>query len=75
MSCTKEQQQNLANTILVKALNEYQEKHSVPGDKTQGPWLSKFSPIRFNRYQVGTMMREHYDHIHSIFDGQMKEFQ
>ncbi len=21
---------------------------------------------------VGTMMREHYDHIHSIFDGKMK---
>ena len=71
MPCTKEQQQKIT-PYLVEALNKYQEKHSVPGEKTQGPWLTKFSPIRFNRYPVGTMMREHYDHIHSIFDGQMK---
>ena len=71
MSGTKEQQAKIT-PYLVEALNKYQEKHSVPGEKTHGPWLSKFSPIRFNRYPVGTMMREHYDHIHSIFDGQMK---
>ena len=71
MPCTQEQQ-NKITPYLVKALDKYQEKHSVPGDKTQGPWLTKFSPIRFNRYVVGTMMREHYDHIHSIFDGKMK---
>jgi predicted 2-oxoglutarate/Fe(II)-dependent dioxygenase YbiX len=71
MPCTKEQQAKIT-PYLVEALNKYQEKHSVPGEKTHGPWLSKFSPIRFNRYPVGTMMREHYDHIHSIFDGQMK---
>jgi len=71
MPCTKEQQAKIT-PYLVKALGEYQEKNSTPGEKTQGPWLTKFSPIRFNRYQVGTMMREHYDHIHSIFDGQMK---
>ena len=71
MPCTQEQQ-NKITPYLVKALGKYQENHSVPGDKTQGPWLTKFSPIRFNRYVVGTMMREHYDHIHSIFDGKMK---
>ena len=71
MPCTKEQQAKIT-PYLVTALGEYQEKHSAPGGKTQGPWLSKFSPIRFNRYPVGTMMREHYDHIHSIFDGNMK---
>ena len=71
MPCTKEQQQKLT-PYLVNALNEYQEKHGMKTGKTQGPWLSKFSPIRFNRYPVGTMMREHYDHIHSIFDGKMK---
>jgi predicted 2-oxoglutarate/Fe(II)-dependent dioxygenase YbiX len=30
------------------------------------------SPPRLNRYDVGTMMRMHSDHIHSIFDGQAK---
>ena len=71
MDSTKEQQEKIS-PYLIEALNKYQEKHSVPGNNTQGPWLSKFSPIRFNRYVVGTMMREHYDHIHSIFDGQRK---
>ena len=71
MSCTQEQQ-NKITPYLVKALDAYQTKHTWPGDKTRGPWLTKFSPIRFNKYEVGTMMRIHYDHIHSIFDGKMK---
>ena len=71
MPCTKEQQ-NKITPYLIKALDAYQVKHTWPGDKTQGPWLTKFSPIRFNKYEVGTMMRIHYDHIHSIFDGKMK---
>ena len=71
MPCTQEQQ-NKITPHLVKALEEYQEKYSVPGDKTGTRWLTKFSPIRFNKYVIGTMMRKHYDHIHSIFDGKMK---
>tara|TARA_R110002051_G_scaffold231087_1_gene293057 strand:- start:117 stop:683 length:567 start_codon:yes stop_codon:yes gene_type:complete len=71
MNCTKEQQAKIT-PYLIKSLEAYQEKHTWPGEKTQAPWLSKFSPIRFNRYTVGTLMREHYDHIHSIFDGKMK---
>lgn len=30
------------------------------------------SPVRLNRYNTGTVMRIHSDHIHSLFDGQMK---
>ena len=63
MPCTQEQQ-NKITPYLVKALDAYQTKHTWPGDKTQAPWLTKFSPIRFNKYEVGTMMRIHYDHIH-----------
>jgi len=71
MPCTQDQQ-NKITPYLIKALEEYQIKYSTEGEKTQGPWLTKFSPIRFNKYPIGTMMREHYDHIHSIFDGKMK---
>ena len=67
-----QEQQNKITPYLVKALEEYQIKYSVPGQKTQPPWLTKFSPIRFNKYEVGNTMREHYDLIHSIFDGKMK---
>ena len=71
MACTKEQQ-NKVTPALFQALNEYQKICSWEGDKTGNQWLTKFSPIRFNKYEVGTMMRRHYDHIHSIFDGKMK---
>ena len=71
MPCTQEQQDKIT-PYLAKALEDYQEKYSTKGEKTGGPWLTKFSPIRFNKYVIGTMMREHYDHIHSLFDGKMK---
>jgi len=71
MPCTQEQQ-NKITSYLIEALNRYQTKVSVSGEKTKGPFLTKFSPIRFNKYEIGNTMRKHYDHIHSIFDGQMK---
>jgi len=71
MNCTQNQQ-NKITPYLAKALEDYQEKYSVPGDKTGTRWLSKFSLIRFNKYVIGTMMRKHYDHIHSLFDGERK---
>ena len=71
MPCTKEQQDKVT-PALIDALAQYQDICSWEGEKTGNQWLSKFSPIRFNKYEVGTMMRRHYDHIHSIFDGKMK---
>jgi len=71
MPCTKEQQDKIT-PYLKEALDEYQIKYSWPGDKTQPPWLTKFSPIRFNKYEVGNMMRVHYDNIHDVFDGKRK---
>jgi predicted 2-oxoglutarate/Fe(II)-dependent dioxygenase YbiX len=34
--------------------------------------LQEVSTIRFNRYQVGTNMKFHHDHIHTLFDGEKK---
>lgn len=31
-----------------------------------------YMQIRFNKYEVGTEMRNHCDHIHSLFDGMRK---
>lgn len=41
----------------------------------QMPWFSAwsgFSGVRFNKYDQNTEMREHCDHIHDVFDGQIK---
>ena len=71
MLCIKEQQDRIT-PVLFQALNDYQRICSWGGEKTGGTFLSKVTRIRFNKYEVGTMMREHYDHIRSIFDGKMK---
>jgi uncharacterized protein (TIGR02466 family) len=34
--------------------------------------LQELTYIRFNRYNVGTNMKMHHDHIHTIFDGERK---
>jgi len=34
--------------------------------------LQEVSTIRFNRYKVGTNMKFHHDHIHTLFDGERK---
>jgi predicted 2-oxoglutarate/Fe(II)-dependent dioxygenase YbiX len=34
--------------------------------------FQEFSKIRFNKYEVGTNMKPHHDHIHTLFDGEKK---
>ncbi len=34
--------------------------------------VSQFNDARLNRYVPGTIMRNHVDHIHTIFDGETK---
>ena len=34
--------------------------------------ISGLSPLRFNKYDAGTEMRKHHDHIHTCFDGTKK---
>jgi predicted 2-oxoglutarate/Fe(II)-dependent dioxygenase YbiX len=51
---------------IISTLHEY---CTFVGEKT---FVHKFSDVRFNHYPVGTMMRKHFDHIYSIFDGNLK---
>ena len=34
--------------------------------------LQELTQIRFNKYEIGTNMKMHQDHIHTIFDGEKK---
>lgn len=52
-----------------KAIEQYVIKD------TAFPWYTGwngFTQVRYNKYQVGTEMKEHCDHIHTIFDGAIK---
>jgi len=71
LSATQELHDALSPYVF-QALQAYMLKY-VPqeGERIKG-FIKTFTPIRFNRYSTGTMMREHYDHIHSLFDGQRK---
>lgn len=67
--------QDLQNTLapfILQSIEEYMVKFGNQEDERIKSFIRTFTPIRFNRYREGTMMRQHYDHIHSIFDGTHK---
>ena len=71
---TPELQRVLANFV-VEAGKIYNKNYSYPyADQPDrsGQFMSQFSPVRFNRYKPGQIMRQHHDHIHSLFDGKIK---
>ena len=60
---------------ILEAGKHYNKNYSYesPVDfQRTGQILNRFNPIRFNRYAPGQIMRQHHDHIHSIFDGKVK---
>ena len=64
--------QELLTPIMIQAGARYNQKYAyLRSDKTQ-QIMHKFSGIRFNRYGKGQIMRQHHDHIHSLFDGKEK---
>ena len=63
--------QQLLTPIMIKAGAAYNQKYAYPCERT-GQIMNKFSTIRFNRYSSGQIMRQHHDHIHSLFDGNEK---
>ena len=70
-SITPELQQ-LLTPIMIQAGAAYNQKYAyLHCEKTQ-QIMNKFSAIRFNRYGSGQIMRQHHDHIHSLFDGNEK---
>lgn len=53
------------------ALNKYMVEDNPPFREWFSGW-SAYSSTRFNRYDENTNMKLHCDHIHTIFDGQLK---
>ena len=68
---SSELQQSMIQPVIKKAVDEYTQT-KVPKEFRGQPIVSRFSKMRFNIYEKGLTMREHVDHIYSIFDGQEK---
>jgi predicted 2-oxoglutarate/Fe(II)-dependent dioxygenase YbiX len=66
-----DEHQSLLKPFMLQAAAAYNTKYSYPCKRTQ-QIMNKLGPIRFNRYAPGQIMRQHHDHIHSIFDGNEK---
>tara|TARA_B100000287_G_scaffold73071_1_gene64772 strand:+ start:138 stop:719 length:582 start_codon:yes stop_codon:yes gene_type:complete len=61
--------QKVLGNFVVEAARQYNKIYSFSG---AAQMIKDFCPIRFNRYSPGQIMRQHHDHIHSIFDGKNK---
>ena len=71
INSTGDQFKSLGN-YLGTALQNYQKKYSKEKDKVGASWIRHISQVRFNRYNIGTKMRLHHDHIQTLFDGKLK---
>ncbi|MGB0910195.1 MAG: 2OG-Fe(II) oxygenase [Nitrospirales bacterium] len=69
---TSSELQEALAPFVCSAIEDYMIKVAPQNDERIKSFIKTFTPIRFNRYTVGTMMRNHYDHIHSLFDGNHK---
>lgn len=63
--------QQLLTPFMIQAGASYNAKYHFECERTM-QIMNKFSAIRFNRYSPGQIMRQHMDHIHSLFDGNEK---
>ena len=64
--------QQLLTPIMIQAGTAYNQKYAYMRTERTIQIMNKFSAIRFNRYGNGQIMRQHHDHIHSLFDGHEK---
>ena len=64
--------QQLLTPIMIQAGAAYNQKYAYMKCDRTTQIMNKFSTIRFNRYKSGQIMRQHHDHIHSLFDGNEK---
>ena len=64
--------QKVLGKYVVEAGRQYNQNYSYSLPEQSGQIMYQFSPLRFNRYAPGQIMRQHMDHIHSLFDGKRK---
>ena len=64
--------QKVVGDFVVEAGRIYNRNYQFLLPDRSGQMMTQFTPVRFNRYAPGQIMRQHHDHIHSIFDGQKK---
>lgn len=65
----------LSQSIIMKCIWDTLYKHFNEDMKFADKWFvnwNGFTTVRFNKYDTGTQMKIHCDHIQSVFDGNRK---
>lgn len=65
------EEKQIINECIKTILDKY-IYYDLPREFTWFKEYNGYSNIRFNRYDVDTRMRPHCDHIHDLFDGEIK---
>ena len=68
---TRDQYKSVSQYIKI-ALENYQKKYTREKAKTNPGWFNHIFYGKFNKMKVGTLMRTHHDHIHTLFDDKLK---
>lgn len=65
---------NQDGLILFKIIESFLEDYQKKFKKSEkaNKLINNLSSFRLNRYRSNTYMREHFDHIYSLFDGEKK---
>ena len=69
------QLQKTLSQYVIEAGRRYNQNYSYQHPscvERTGQIMTNFNALRFNRYSPGQIMRQHIDHIHSLFDGKLK---
>ena len=66
---TSPELRQLLTPIIIQAGGAYNQNFAFLNSEKTQQIMNKFTTLRFNRYAPGQIMRQHVDHIHSIFDG------
>lgn len=65
---------NQDGLIIFKMIESFLEDYENKFKKSEkaSKLINDLSPFRINKYNPNTYMREHFDHIYSLFDGEKK---
>ena len=69
------QLQKTLSQYVIEAGRRYNQNYSYQHPscvERTGQIMTNFNALRFNRYSPGQIMRQHMDHIQSLFDGKIK---
>lgn len=71
-TCSDHRSIGMINPKFNELLEAYSKKYTDKENTNSDINWARVSPIKFNRYSVGQSIEAHHDHIHDMFDGNIR---